>query len=632
MLNLEIILRLLNKRGPMNQGEPTEKGSFKQSVYQTLNMAYRPFLVKIVFSLLLGLVGRSLLLGNTNIIGYWIDSNCKAPQICRPIPTFLQGFSDRDYVLLLASMTTLGFVMTLVFRCVFSRTSAQAVSIIHDEVILRTSRYAMRFFDTTPAGRIITRFSSDYGNVFRYFGGPLAEFISIIMDLFLMVLLIGLASPIFLIFVVFIILMNFTVYRLNRDRLRKIRRELSASRSPSIAHFAETTQGASTIRSFLRQASFKTRFTRLDRYFLDQKKRTAKNLVGFSFQMNSLSSMLLLLTGVSSYYLLQNGILSIGSVGVAFSFIVLSGNTVQMFFEWLAQSEEALIGVERLDHYLHRKLEPGSFLPASAQFKTAHPVYSETLEKYLFSRRLTEKNQATIQVNNVWFRYDPELPWVLKNLSFDVKPGERLGVIGRTGSGKSSLIQALFHLYAIEKGEISINGLSPKLKESGSGPDLGLYRQSMALIAQEPVLFQGSLRDNLDPWKKKADSNLLEVLNRVGLADWVQTGPLVLKRRIEERGKNLSLGERQLLCLARCLLQDAPIVVMDEATSSVDPLSEEIMVKATEELFKGKTQIIIAHRLSTLGQCDRILWLDRGEIKMLGPAQEILKEFEKQDR
>ncbi len=632
MLNLEIILRLLNKRGPMNQGEPTEKGSFKQSVYQTLNMAYRPFLVKIVFSLLLGLVGRSLLLGNTNIIGYWIDSNCKAPQICRPIPTFLQGFSDRDYVLLLASMTTLGFVMTLVFRTVFSRTSAQAVSIIHDEVILRTSRYAMRFFDTTPAGRIITRFSSDYGNVFRYFGGPLAEFISIIMDLFLMVLLIGLASPIFLIFVVFIILMNFTVYRLNRDRLRKIRRELSASRSPSIAHFAETTQGASTIRSFLRQASFKTRFTRLDRYFLDQKKRTAKNLVGFSFQMNSLSSMLLLLTGVSSYYLLQNGILSIGSVGVAFSFIVLSGNTVQMFFEWLAQSEEALIGVERLDHYLHRKLEPGSFLPASAQFKTAHPVYSETLEKYLFSRRLTEKNQATIQVNNVWFRYDPELPWVLKNLSFDVKPGERLGVIGRTGSGKSSLIQALFHLYAIEKGEISINGLSPKLKESGSGPDLGLYRQSMALIAQEPVLFQGSLRDNLDPWKKKADSNLLEVLNRVGLADWVQTGPLVLKRRIEERGKNLSLGERQLLCLARCLLQDAPIVVMDEATSSVDPLSEEIMVKATEELFKGKTQIIIAHRLSTLGQCDRILWLDRGEIKMLGPAQEILKEFEKQDR
>ena len=614
------------------QGEPTEKGSFKKSVYQTLNMAYGPFLGRIFLCLFLGLIGRCLLLGNTNIVGYWIDSTCKAPMICRPVPSFLQDFSDRDYVILLGFMTILGFILTLLFRTIFSRTSAQAVSVIHDEVILRTSRYSMRFFDTTPAGRIITRFSSDYGNVFRYFGGPLAEFISIIMDLILMVLLIAIASPIFLIFVVFIIVMNFSVYRWNRDRLRKVRRELSASRSPSIAHFAETTQGASTIRSFLRQTSFKTRFTRLDRYFLDQKKRTFKNMVGFSFQMNSLSSLLLLITGISSYYLIQKGILSIGSVGVAFSFIVLSGNSVQMFFEWLAQSEEAMIGVERLDHYLHRPLEPGSYLPSSAHFKTAHPVYSETIEKYLFSRKLTEKSQAVIEARDVWFRYSPELPWVLKNLNFEVKAGERLGVIGRTGSGKSSLIQALFYLYPIEKGEICINGNAPKLKDSGTGLDLSLYRKSIALISQEPILFQGSLSTNLDPWNKKTTTEMLEVLTRVGLAEWVQTGPEILNRRIEERGKNLSLGERQLLCLARCLLQDAPIVVMDEATSSVDPLSEEIMVKATEELFKGKTQIIIAHRLSTLGQCDRILWLDRGEIKMLGSPQEILKEFEKQDR
>ncbi len=621
-----------NSKSPSQDGEPTEKGAFKHSVYQTLYMAYNPFLLRISLSLIFGFLGRSLILGNTNIIGYWIDSNCKAPSVCKVGPDFLKSFNDQDYVLLLAVMTTIGFILTLIFRTVFSRVSAQAVSVIHDEVTLRTSRYPMRFFDTTPAGRIITRFSSDYGNMFRYFGGPLAEFISIIMDLFLMILLIALASPIFLIFVAFIILMNFSVYRLNRDRLRKIRRELSASRSPSIAHFAETTQGASTIRSFLRQTSFKSRFNRLDRYFLDQKKRTSKNLVGFSFQMNSLSSLLFLITGVSSYYLIQNGLLSIGSVGVAFSFIVLSGNTVQMFFEWLAQSEEAMIGVERLDNYLHRPIEPGSYLPASTKFKTAHPIYSATLEKYLSSRRLTEKNQASIKAQDVWFRYSSDLPWVLKNLNFEVNAGERLGVIGRTGSGKSSLIQALFYLYPIEKGFICINGNAPNLNDSsGSGPDLALYRQSMALISQEPVLFQGTLRANLDPWKKKKDSDLLEVLNRVGLAEWVQSGQPILDRRIEEKGKNISLGERQLLCLARCLIQDAPIVVMDEATSSVDPRSEEIMVKATEELFKGKTQIIIAHRLSTLGQCDRILWLDHGEIKMLGSPQEILKEFEKQD-
>ena len=189
-----------------HDGEPTEKGAFKKSVYQTLYMAYRPFLLRISLSLIFGFVGRGFILGNTNIVGYWIDSNCKAPMLCKVGPAFLKGFNDREYVILLAIMTTLGFILTLIFRTIFSRVSAQAVSVIHDEVTLRTSRYPMRFFDTTPAGRIITRFSSDYGNMFRYFGGPLAEFISIIMDLFLMILLIALASPIFLIFVAFIIL------------------------------------------------------------------------------------------------------------------------------------------------------------------------------------------------------------------------------------------------------------------------------------------------------------------------------------------------------------------------------------------------------------------------------------------
>jgi ABC-type multidrug transport system fused ATPase/permease subunit len=607
------------------------QGAYKKTVYQTLYLAYKPSLFRLASCLLLGVLGRALLLGNTNIIGYWVDSMCRPPTPCRPLPDFLSGLSDKNYVVRLAIMTTVGFFLTLTYRTIFSRISAQAVSKLHDEVTLRTSRYPMRFFDITPAGRIITRFSSDYGNVFRYFGGPLAEFITIVVDLFLMVCLITVANPIFLIFVGGIIVFNFVVYRLNRDRLRRVRRDLSASRSPSIAHFAETTQGASTIRSFLRQGSFKTRFTRLDRFFLDQKRKTFGNLVGFSYQMNSLSSFLLLITGTSSYYLLQNGVLTIGSIGVAFSFIVLSGNTIQMFFEWLAQSEEAMIGVERLDQYLRQPLEAGSYLPSNTQFKTQHPIYSETFEKYLHGRRLTEKNQASIEARNVWFRYGPELPWVLKNINFDVKPGERIGVVGRTGSGKSSLIQALFYLYKIDQGQILINGHAPKLADGDLGPDLGLYRQSIALISQEPVLFQGTLRANLDPWDNLKDSDLLAVLDRVGLAEWVRTGPAILQRRIEERGKNLSLGERQLLCLARCLLQDAPIVIMDEATSSVDPLSEEIMVRATEELFHGKTQIIIAHRLSTLAQCDRILWLDRGEIKMLGQAQEILKEFEKQD-
>ncbi|HEY8270320.1 MAG TPA: ABC transporter transmembrane domain-containing protein [Pseudobdellovibrionaceae bacterium] len=634
----------MSKPKYFSDGEQQKQESgYSRAVLQTLGEAYRPFKNKIIFTFFAGLGGRTLLLANANIIGVWVDSFCKPQQgiQCKPLPSFFAEFSSEKYLQLLGVMTLIGFVLTLCFRVIFSRLSAEAISQIYDEVTLRTSRLPMSFFDATPAGRIITRFSSDYGNVFRLFGGPLAEFCSIIFDLLVMIVLITIASPYYLAFVVFVALLNYGVYYLNRKKLRQSRRDLSASRSPSIAHFAETTQGASTIRSFRRQESFMDRFSRLDRYFLQQKLKTTGRVIGFSIQMNSLSALLLLTTGVSAYYMVHQGLASVGSVGVAFSFIALSANTVQMFFEWLTQFEEAMIGVERLDQYLRKDLEPGSLLPSSAHFNTGHPKYDETLEKYLHNRRLTQERNASVQVQSLWFKYREDLPWVLKDVNFEVKAGERLGIVGRTGSGKSSLIQALFYLYPLQGGRIAINGHSPKInipkiknsdkglaKGSEAGMDLNLYRRSIAFISQDPVLFQGSLRSNLDIENQLSEERLLAVLDQVGLKEWVTQQALGLNMRIEERGKNLSLGERQLLCMARCLLQEAPIVIMDEATSSVDPQSEEILVKATEEFFADRTQIIIAHRLSTLEKCDRVLWLQNGEIHSLGPTSEVLPRFE----
>lgn len=602
------------------EGASREGGAYSKQTYQTVFLSYRPFIGRIVLCLLLGFFGRGLLLANTNIIGYWVDS-----LVGKQTP--LGTMDSKQIIALLLSMTLIGFVFTAIFRVSFSRLSARAISNFYDEVTLRTSRLPMGFFDSTPAGRIITRFSSDYGNIFRLFGGPLAEFLAIIFDLIMMVVLITLASPLYLIFVVFIAVANLLVYRLNRDRLRRARRDLSASRSPSIAHFAETTQGASTIRSFRRQKSFTERFEELDRYYLSQRLYTTQQILGFSFQMNSLSALLLLITGVSAFFMVEKGWTSIGSVGVAFSFIALSGNTIQMFFEWLTQFEEAMIGVERLDQYLRMDIENGNKLPSTAKFATGHAVYEEALEKSLSEQRLTSEPCASVEIKNLWFRYREDLPWVLKNLNLEVKAGERLGIVGRTGSGKSSLIQALFYLYPLSKGQVSINGQAPKLSENFGTVDLNLYRRAMAFISQEPILFRGHLRMNLDVEDKFSDEKLREVLKQVGLLEWVESHPLKLKMPIEENGKNLSLGERQLLCMARCLLQKSPIVIMDEATSSVDPQSEEILVRATEEFFHDRTQIIIAHRLSTLAKCDRILWLQNGEVVALGSTSEVLPRF-----
>ncbi len=613
----------------LSDGDQKFENSYSNNVFKTLLLAYKPFRFRIFISFALGFGARALLLANVNIIGFWVDSYCKAPAQCKPLPSFFANYNEFDYINLMGLTTILGFIMVVIFRVSFSRLSARAVSAIYDEVTLRTSRFSMSFFDNTPTGRIVTRFSSDYGNVFRMFGGPFAEFFSIIFDLILMVLLITLANPIYLSFVFLVGVLNYLVYKLNQQKLRDSRRELSASRSPSIAHFAETAQGASTIRSFRRQESFTDRFENLDKYFLDHKLKTMKDVFSFSFQMNSLTSLLLLITGISAYFLVEKGWATVGSVGVAFSFIALSGNTVQMFFEWLTQFEEAMIGVERMDNYLRKDIEIGNNLPSAAQFETQHPKYSKSVEKYLSNRKLTDAKSAAVQIKDLWFKYREDLPWVLKGINVEIKAGERLGIIGRTGSGKSSLIQALFYLYPIHKGQICINEQHPKLGSEDQGIDLNLYRKSIAFISQEPILFQGTLRMNLDIENKLSDERLYEVLDQVGLKEWVQNTPSQLHLRIEEKGKNLSLGERQLLCMARCLLQEAPIVIMDEATSSVDPQSEEILVRATEDFFSDRTQIIIAHRLSTLQKCDRILWLQNGEVMALGPTQEILPKFEK---
>lgn len=610
------------------QQETRFQGTYQSSLFKTLKLAYQPVLTPLYSLFVVGFIGRLSLLLNTNLFGFWVDSFCKGEH-CRPIPLWFQNWNANDYIQSILILCLIGFFFTLFFRIGFSRYSAVAISRIYDEVTYRTSRFPLSFFDTTPAGRIITRFSSDYGNVFRLFGGPLAEFIALIFDLIVMVFLITLASPYYLVLVALIITLNFFVYRFHREGMRRERRELSLNRTPSIAHFAETAQGASTIRTYLRQGVFINKFRLLNNLFLDQRMKTFKKLTIFSLQINSLTALLLLITGWASYELLQYQMVSVGAIGVAFTFITLSGNTVQTFFEWLAQLDEALVGAERLDQYLHLPIEPGERLPAKAEFATPHwnaqsPLPCQLDKDFSFSA-------TSIEFKDVSFKYRDDLPWVLKNINLTIQPGERIGIVGKTGSGKSSLIQILFYLYPLTEGSIQINGQTPYLSASvpPTPQQLNLtdYRKLITLIPQDPILFKGSLRENLQMSGEKTDQELVNSLECVGLLDWFRSLPQGLDHAIEERGKNLSQGERQLLCMARSMVQNAPVIVMDEATSAVDPQSEQIMVNATQSFFAQRTQLIIAHRLSTLEHCDRILWLHNGSIKLLGTPKEVLPQF-----
>ena len=553
-----------------------------------------------LLAVVLGFLGRFLFLSNAQILGQFIDqTSVITTQALKPIVAKL-------FILLVAA-----FTLTLLFRTVFSRLSALAVSRIYDETTYRVSRFPVSFFDHQPVGKITTRFSSDYGNIFRLFGGPLAEFLSILFDLVSIVFLMVFIHPYFIFTILFSFWIYLSILKRNQLRLRESRRDLSNDRAPSIAHFSETVQGAATIRLNKKQHMFTDKFLFFDEKYLRSKRHVFWNVTRFSMELNILSALFFALNGIVCLYLIEKGLIGIGLASVILSFTLLATNTLQMFFEWFSQFEEALVGVEKLDDYLRSDIEPGALLPSYSDFTTSHPKRARGP-----SRELTivaSQPDYHLQVEGLHFQYPHTLNKILNNVSFKIKPGEKLGIIGRTGSGKSTLISALLHLYPIQSGAMLVNGKNEL--------DVEKHRALFSVISQDQLFLTGSIRNNLDLFRTHSNQQIEKILKLVGLN-------FNLQDEVFEKGQNLSQGEKQLLSLARGLLQKAEIFIFDEATSNVDPHAEALMNRALKEILSDKTQIRIAHRLQTVEDCHQILWLDNGVVKKLGPAKEVLVAFQ----
>ncbi len=577
-----------------------KSGAFSKTIYDTLMQAYRPYILKISMTLIFGFLGRFLILSNAQLIGQYIDSH-----FSMQAADLKQLFAKMLFLLLVA------FICTLFYRTVFSRYSALAVSRIYDETTYRVSRLPISFFESQPVGKITTRFSSDYGNVFRLFGGPLAEFLSILFDLISIILIMIFIHPLFLMTIIVASGFYLILLKKNQLRLRETRRDLSTNRAPSIAHFSETVQGATIIRENGKESMFLQKFLEYDQKYLTSKWNVFWQVTKFSLELNVLSTLLFTANALICLKLIESQIIGVGQTGVILSFTLLATYTLQMFFEWFSQFEEALTGVEKMDEYIRLPLENGMSLPWYSDFSTSQPKKSKTSVVSSESPEPTSENH--IQVENLNFKYPTSEGRILHSISFRLKKGEKLGIIGRTGSGKTTLISALLHLYPIDSGVVLINGKNEI--------DVEKHRALFSVISQDQLFLTGTVRDNLDLFKSCSNNEIEHILKQVGLS-------FALTDFVTEKGQNLSQGEKQLMSLARGLLQKAQIFIFDEATSNVDPHSENLMNKALSSLLADKTQIRIAHRLQTVKDCDQILWLDQGHVNMIGTPEEVLVAFQ----
>ncbi|CAN9431166.1 unnamed protein product [Alternaria alternata] len=504
------------------------------------------------------------------------------------------GYSEGAYI---GAYAAFGFSQAL-FMFFFSFSvsifGTRAGKVMLHRAITRVLRAPMSFFDTTPLGRITNRFSKDIDvmdntitDAIRMYFLTLAMIISVFILIISYYYYYAIAlGPLFIMF-----MFSAAFYR---SSAREVKRHEAVLRSTVFSRFGEAVMGTPTIRAYGLQEQFsKSVRDAVDdmnsAYYL-----TFANQRWLSVRLDIVGILLVFTTGilvVTSRFSVDPSI-----AGLVLSYILTIVQMIQFTVRQLAEVENNMNSTERIHHY-------------GSQLEEEAPLHMGEV-------RPTWPEHGEIVFDNVEMRYRDGLPLVLKGLSMHVRAGERIGVVGRTGAGKSSIMSALFRLQELSGGSIVIDGV-----DIGK---IGLHdlRSKLAIIPQDPTLFKGTIRSNLDPFHEHSDLELWSALRQADLVSNEQTmddhsGRIHLDSVVEEEGLNFSLGQRQLMALARALVRGSQIIVCDEATSSVDFETDAKIQQTIVDGFKGKTLLCIAHRLKTIINYDRICVMDAGLIAEL---------------
>lgn len=490
------------------------------------------------------------------------------------------------------SFTTLGiygaivgssFLGNIAVAVLFCFTLLNASEILHNRMVLAVLKVPVLYFDKTPVGRILNRFSKDIGNMDDVL--PPHFLLAVEVSLFsVSTVLLPIAANAWLILVaipVVGIVLYYGRYYLKSSR--EIKRLEAITCSPVYSHISETIAGLEIIRS----SQMEQRFLKsLFRYQDENTSAFIMVITGtqwLTVRMTLACSLMIAAAAIGAVLVTQSPALA----GMSLSFLLESLDEVQYGIKVSSDVENHMTSVERVMWYTALEAEPGY------STGTCPPA--------------SWPQRGDITISKMSLRYTKGGPQVLKDISVFFADKEKIGIAGRTGAGKSSIVAALLRMPEPE-GKVLIDGVDIKTL------NLQRARRAMAVIAQDPVLFGGSLRRNLDPFSEYTDLQLWTALEEVQLKTMVEKFPGQLDYQVKETGSNFSVGERQLVCLARALVQKSKIIVMDEATANVDFRTDNLIQKVIRDKFKDSTVLTIAHRLNTIMDCDKVLVLDGGRV------------------
>ncbi|XP_075660090.1 putative ABC transporter C family member 15 [Castanea sativa] len=566
------------------QEEETETGRVKWSVYSTLvNSAYKGALVPVI--LLCQVLFQGLQMGSN----YWIAW-----------ATEEEGKVSRKHMIGIFALMSGGSSIFILGRAVLLATIAvETAQRLFCGMITSVFRAPISFFDSTPSSRILSRSSTDQSTVDTDIPYRLAGLaFALIQLLSIIILMSQVAWQVFLLFLaVLAISMWYQDYYITTAR--ELARMVGIRKAPILHHFSESVSGAATIHCFNQEERFVTRILSL----IDDYSRVAFHnsatmewlCVRINFLFN-LVFFLVLLILVS----LPRSAVDPSLAGLAATY-GLNLNVLQAWVIWnLCNVENKMISVERILQFTNIPSEA----PLVIEDHRPKPEWP---------------TDGRIELENLHVQYNPALPMVLKGITCTFPGEKKIGVVGRTGSGKSTLIQALFRVVEPSRGRILIDGVD--ICKIG----LQDLRSRLGIIPQDPTLFQGTVRSNLDPLQQHSDQEIWEVIRKCRLAEIVKQDQRLLDAPVAEDGENWSVGQRQLVCLARVLLKKRRILVLDEATASIDTATDNLIQKTIREETKGCTVITVAHGIPTVIDNELVLVLDEGNVVEYDSPAQLLK-------